>query len=142
MRFNRKNVNRGTFDIVVTSMLDINFLLIMFFMMTAQFQRETAAQLDLPQERGEEKATVDEAGLVINLTASGDIIVHNRTIDLAELRREVQSQIAKIAPTATNPLKLMIRADRNARSDRLNALVTMLRETGVGVIRVATEIPV
>jgi biopolymer transport protein ExbD len=54
----------------------------------------------------------------------------------------VQSQIDKLNPTTEQPLKLMIRADRHAGSARMNEVVTMLREMGVGVIRIATEIPV
>jgi biopolymer transport protein ExbD len=142
MRFNRGRPKTGGFEIVVTAMLDINFLLIMFFMMTAHFQRDTAARLDLPQERGEENPTIDEAGLVVNLNAAGEIIVSNRTVDLTELRQQVQSQIDKLNPTTEQPLKLMIRADRHAGSARMNEVVTMLREMGVGVIRIATEIPV
>ena len=44
MRFAHKKSHRSDFEIVVTSMLDINFLLIMFFMLTAQFQRSSDVQ--------------------------------------------------------------------------------------------------
>src|SRR5262245_3417433 len=141
MRFTKLQSNRGIFDIVVTSMLDINFLLIMFFMMTAHFQKTTHAKLELPKEKGEQQQQVDDAGLVINVTSDGRIVVSNRTIDLAELRRMVQAQIDKLSPTPSDPLKLMVRADRSASSNDLNTVVTMLRELGVGTIRIATEIP-
>ena len=45
MRLARKRPRSDAFEVVVTSMLDINFLLIMFFMMTAQYQKETRAEL-------------------------------------------------------------------------------------------------
>jgi biopolymer transport protein ExbD len=142
MRFTSPSAHRGNFDIVVTSMLDINFLLIMFFMMTAHFQRTTHARLDLPQERGEAVVQVDEAGLVINMTVGGDIIVSGEAVDLDGLRAMVQEQIDKHSPTPENPLKLMVRADRNARTADLNRVVAMLRELGVGTIRIATEVPI
>ena len=142
MRFTEKSAQHGNFDIVVTSMLDINFLLIMFFMMTAHFQRTTHAQLDLPEERGEARVQVDEAGVVINITAAGGIIVSGNMIELEALRALVQEQIEKLSPTPENPLKLMVRADRNARTADLNRVVAMLRELGVGTIRIATEVPI
>lgn len=141
MKFTGRKPPSSAFDIVVTSMLDINFLLIMFFIMTAHFQRETHATLDLPKEKGEAQAEVDEAGLVINVTADGRIIVSNQTIDFGELRRRVQDQIDRLLPTPSNPLKLMVRADRNVSTEHLNRVVSMLRELGVGTIRIGTEIP-
>lgn len=146
MRFTRKKTQHGDFGVVVTSLLDINFLLIMFFLMTAHFQRESHAVLELPLEKGEEKAQPDEAGLVINISADGEIIVSNKTVGMAELRQLVRSQIDQHARSATSgeasqPLKLMVRADRNARSQDLNRVVSLLRELGVGTVRIATEVP-
>ena len=89
----------------------------------------------------EQQAQVDEAGLVINVTSDGRILVSNRTIDMPELRRMVQAQIDKLSPTPSDPLKLMVRADRSASTRELNDVVAMLRELGVGTIRIATEIP-
>ena len=142
MRLVRRSADRNDFGIVVTSMLDINFLLIMFFMMTAQFQRETSALLNLPQERGEDEVQPDEAGLVINVRANGEIIVSGHAVDLTELRRMVDVQVRNLAAGDARNLKLMVRADRDARSTDLNRVISMLHDQGVGTIRIATESPV
>ncbi|MCI0363147.1 MAG: biopolymer transporter ExbD [Phycisphaerales bacterium] len=142
MRFNRRQTQRNDFGVVVTSMLDINFLLIMFFMMTAHFQRETHSRLALPQEAGETQPQPDEAGLVINITQAGDIVVSGKTINLQDLRELAQAQVAKLAQDNPAALKLMVRADRNANTQDLNRVVSMLRELGVGTIRIATEVPI
>jgi biopolymer transport protein ExbD len=142
MRMSPRRTERSQFEVVVTSMLDINFLLIMFFMMTAQFQRETSANLNLPQERGENEVQPDEAGLVINVLAGGEIVVSGRTVDLVELQTLVQRQVDHLAAADPRGLKLMLRADRDARSDDLNRVVEMLHAQGVGTIRIATETPI
>ena len=142
MRLVRRKADSNEFGIVVTSMLDINFLLIMFFIMTAHFQRETSATLNLPQEQGEKETQPDEAGLVINVRANGEIVVSGIVIDLAELRRRVDAQVANLAAGDAKSLKLMVRADRDARSADLNRVVSLLHEQGVGTIRIATEIPI
>jgi biopolymer transport protein ExbD len=141
MRLNRKTADRGAFDVVVTSMLDINFLLIMFFIMTAQFQIESRAPLELPKETGDENAQPDEAGLVININAAGEIIVSGKTLDLASLRTQVKRQVDQSEKESLGPLKLMLRVDRAADTRDLNSVVTMLRAEGVGTIRMATEVP-
>lgn len=146
MRFNRKKKQHGNTDVVITSLLDINFLLIMFFLMTAHFQQESHALLQLPREKGEDKAQPDEAGLVINITATGDVIVSNRTVMMDELRSLVRKQVDRVkegseGADGSGTLKLMIRADRNAVTRDLNRVVSMLREMGVGTMRIATEVP-
>jgi biopolymer transport protein ExbD len=141
MRFSKLNRHRTDFEVVITSMLDINFLLIMFFMVTAHFQRESRANLELPMEKGEAEVQVDEAGLVINVMKDGGIIIKNQDVPLEALKGMVQGEVAKQPGGRADQLKLMVRVDRNAPTLHLNKVVTMLREAGVGVIRVATEIP-
>jgi len=140
MRFVKKKSSVGVFEIVVTSLLDINFLLIMFFMMTAQFQRETRAALNLPREQGEQEPKPDESGIVVNVSASGEIVVSNRTVTLEDLLEMVQE--AKVLGTDDGqPMKLLVRADKDASTADLNRVVQGLRTAGVGVIRIATISP-
>lgn len=139
MRFSSARPPRNDFEIMITSMLDINFLLIMFFMVTAQFQREIRAMLDLPQEHGDHDVRPDEAGLVININAAGDIIVANRAIELAALEGLVRAEVGRAVDGEGEPVKLMLRVDRNAASEHLNRVVTMLKGSGVGAVRVATQ---
>ena len=142
MRMVRKGSNRSEFELVVTAMLDINFLLIMFFMMTAQFQRETSAQLNLPQEQGEKEPMPDESGLVINLQAGGTIVVSSKTIDFNELQTLVRREVDQLGTADPKSLKIMIRADRDAHTLDLNRIVKMLHDQSVGTIRIATETPI
>src|SRR4051812_6200896 len=113
MRFRGTHKREDHFELVVTSMPDINFLLIMFFMMTAQFQKENRHPLQLPSEKGEQQAQHDEAGLVVNITARGEIIVSHNPISIEELRALVQSEIDKQGEGASDRLKLLVRCDRN-----------------------------
>ncbi|MCH8006080.1 MAG: biopolymer transporter ExbD [Planctomycetes bacterium] len=139
-RHRQRDRTRG-FAIELTPMIDVVFLLIIFFMTTAQFSRLTRADVDLPQERGEQRQTPEEAGIVINITRNGELIVSNRSVDLRELEAIVRAQIRRAPRLSPLDLKLMIRADRNAEAARLNQVVTMLTSLGVGSARLATEVP-
>ena len=59
----------------ITPMIDVVFLLIVFFMTTAQFARVTRTELDLPLEQGEQEEQPEEAGFVVNINADGSIIL-------------------------------------------------------------------
>lgn len=141
MRFSPKRQTTGIMEVVVTSLLDINFLLIMFFMMTAQFQRESRASLNLPREQGETQPKHDESGLVVNVDAAGAIVVNQRAVTLDELLTMVRDAQTRQPDDPTQPFKLLVRADRDAPASHLNRVVQALRATGVGVIRIATQVP-
>ena len=131
---------RGAF-VDITPMIDVVFLLIIFFMTTAQVAQLTRTEIDLPQERGEQKAVPDEAGLVINITDGGELIVAGRTVDLPQLEDIVRGELQRHADRPAHELKLLLRADRSAPALHLNRVVTMLEAQGVGAARLATEVP-
>ncbi len=141
MRFVTARERKRTLDIEVTPMIDVVFLLIIFFMTTAQFARMTRAELALPLELGEQEPAPQEAGLVINITREGEIIVTDQSFDLAGLEQLVREEIQRHPDRPPQQLKLLIRADRNAESARLNEVVRLLQSLDVGSARLATEVP-
>ncbi len=122
-------------------MIDVVFLLIIFFMTTAQVARLTHTEIDLPQEKGEQQATPDESGLVINITGRGEIVVAGRTVGLAELEGIVRGELRQQPQRPAQELKLLLRADRAAAAAHLNRVVSLLESLGVGAARLATEVP-
>jgi biopolymer transport protein ExbD len=124
----------------LTPMIDVVFLLIIFFLTTARFAQITRADVDLPLEVGEQHELPEEAGIVINIDRDGKIIVGGNEVVLEELELIVQDEAAALPPDAGD-VKLLIRADRNASSDRLNDVVERLQQIGVGLARLATEVP-
>ena len=141
MRFVTARERKRTLDIEVTPMIDVVFLLIIFFMTTAQFARMTRAELALPLELGEQESVPQEAGLVINITREGEIIVSDQSFDLAGLEQLVRAEIQLHSDSPPQQLKLLIRADKNADSARLNQVVRLLQSLDVGSARLATEVP-
>ena len=141
MRFTPAPSRDRTVSVDITAMIDVVFLLIIFFMTTAQVAQLTHTEIDLPAERGEQQSTPDEAGLVINITSSGEIIVASRTVDLVELEGIVRGELRKDPLRPADQLKLLLRADRAAAAAQLNRVVGLLESLGVGAARLATEVP-
>lgn len=128
-------------DINLTAMIDVIFMLIMFFLATAQIAKMTRADLDLPLEPGEQEREATEDGFVINLLADGSLVVSDRTVGFDELRLIVREELDRQRGARTERTRVLIRPDRNANAEALNRVVTMLRELGVGMARIATEPP-
>lgn len=127
-------------------MIDVVFLLIIFFMATAQFARLTRAEVDLPIEPGEQKQSAEEAGIVVNITKDGTIIVAEQVIHRDDFRAFLEHQMRQRAADAArtgdrSEIKLLLRADRESDSSILNHVVTELQHLGVNAARIATEVP-
>jgi len=124
----------------LTPMIDIVFLLIIFFLTTAQFSRMTRAEVELPVQAGEGEELRDEPGIVINIMVDGSIIVDDEAIELSGLERIIRREIA-LQEGRADMVRTLLRADRTLAAGRVNEVVRMLQGLGVRVGRFATEIP-
>ena len=141
MRFVHQRHPSRQLAVELTPMIDVVFLLIIFFLTTAQFARLTRAEVDLPLERGEQEKSSEEAGIVVNIDRAGQIIVSGDVVTLEDLELIVQHEIRRLETPDPRAVKLMIRADRGGSTDRLNQIVSRLQGIGVGAARLATEVP-
>jgi len=137
MRFSPSGKGDRLLDVDITAMIDVVFLLIVFFMTTAQFARLTRAEVDLPKEQGSERAQEQEGGIVVNVTRTGEIVVDAKVVSLDDLFNRVSYVLAR----ETNPddLDLLIRADLRTSAGVVNAIAQGLAERGVRGWRLATE---
>ena len=91
-----KDIVDDNCDMEMTPMIDVVFLLIIFFMTTARFARETRADLELPPEVGEQQETGEEAGLIINIDANGTIIVGAEELTIETLEELVLDRVSEL----------------------------------------------
>ena len=124
----------------MTPMIDIIFLLIIFFMVAAKFAQQATIDLNLPNEIGEESPADTPSALIINLTADGDIIVDtpDNIISIEALDSRIQTYIE--SESATWDL-ISLRADEEAESSSLNEILRVLNKHGLRATRIATESP-
>ena len=141
MRFGKRSHGDRVLQFELTPMIDVVFLLIIFFMTTARFAQDTRAELELPIEPGEQREVTEEAGIVVNLDRDGKITINGEEVSLEEFERVVAQAVTRLVGRDPEQLKLTIRADRNADTGHLNEIVTKLRALGVGAAHVATEVP-
>jgi biopolymer transport protein ExbD len=127
----------------MTPMIDIVFQLLIFFLTTAQMAQMSRAELDLPPERGEEERSREQAGLVVNVTAAGEIVIGDETISLGELEAMAVKRASdpEHAAKGTSGFRPLVRADTNAPAERLNGVLQALERAGVSAVRLATNPP-
>jgi len=120
----------------MTPMIDIVFLLIIFFMTVTQVSKVNKMQLDLPELEAAKEQKPSE--LIINIDALGSIFISGtqRTIP------EVESLLAdELVGTGGNPdmLTIVVRADRNAQCKPVNEVVSSLEGLGLKRVRIAIQ---
>ena len=141
MRFARRAGAERVVPLELAPMIDVVFLLIIFFMTTARFAQETRAEVELPRERGEQEKASEEAGLIVNVDAAGAIIVARGEITLEELEAMIEDEAAGLRGRDPAGVRLLLRVDRRADTGRLNEILSRLERRGVATARLATEVP-
>ncbi|MAT80789.1 MAG: hypothetical protein CMJ29_03975 [Phycisphaerae bacterium] len=138
MRFSPHGKRDRRLIVELTSMVDIVFLLIIFFMVTSDFARDARAEVDLPRLQGEQSGDSEEAGLFINIDASGNIILS--TSESPVTIEQLRARLAVMVREEFSP-KVTVRADREASIVRFNEVILALDESGISSARIATEVP-
>ena len=133
MQFRRRSRKRVLINI--TSLIDILFLLIIFFVVSSTFLEQPGMRLDLPSAESAEAQAVTE--VVIDLSADGDVRLDGTEVSLDGLLPALTSALAARDSTRV----LVVRADRLVSHGRVVRVMDYARQAGVQdlVIATATE---
>ncbi len=123
-------------DVDLTSMIDVVFQLIIFFMFTSQFGELRRTEIDLPKQPGDEVEVRLEPALIIDLTNDGTYLVESQPTSLIEIERIAQLGVS--TQVQTDPFDVLIRPDRHAPAIYLDRLLLRLSNTGVQRWKLAT----
>ncbi len=104
----RANGNQTGVSIDLTPIIDMVFLLLIFFLVATTFhQTEREMQIVLPESRWAGPVSTVLREIIINVDAEGQIIVNGRTIEPSELRSLIEWAVA-----ANPEQKVTVRGDR------------------------------
>ena len=119
-------------DINLTPMLDVVFIMLIFFIVTATFIKQTGIQVFRPDAlTAEQKPTV---AMLIAISPNGEIWIDKKRVDAAAVRAHIERLHAE------NPKGgLVIQADREAKSEKLMAVLNAARAAGLTEVAISTE---
>lgn len=137
MKFRRKH--REEVGINLTPLIDVVFLLLIFFMVSTTFTRETQLSIDLPEAEGVVKETseqqveilIDETG---NYRVNGQGLVDNRM-------RTLQAAIYKVSAGDTT-MPMIITADADAAHQHVVRAMDAAGQMGFVHLSITTMQPV
>ena len=137
MRIRRHREKEGP-SINLTPVVDMMFILTIFFLVTTQFQSEERdIQVNLPESAaGETLISVARSMLVINVRRDGGYIVNNKTLSADELRGMILEAVA-----ANPDQKVLVRADKQALHGYVGAAISLCKQAGIARANIGYELP-
>lgn len=135
MKFQRRQ-NRDNLRVNLTPLIDTVFLLLIFFMMTTTFNRESQLNIDLPEAKGEHSTEPIEFIRII-IDEQGEYAINDREHHLINSQLEtLKRALEEAAGDKENP-PLLISADENA--PHFAVIKAMEAARDLGFIRLSFE---
>ncbi|HDS1680400.1 TPA: biopolymer transporter ExbD [Pseudomonas putida] len=136
MKF-RRNRQRENVDINLASLIDVVFVLLLFFVVTTTFTRETQLRVELPEAASAEQAPADQGKLVeVTISADGVYSVNNHLLpksDLATLSEAIERESG-----GDNKLPLAISADGKTPHQAVITAMDAAGKLGFSHLRMTT----
>jgi biopolymer transport protein ExbD len=132
MALQRRLAEEEEDDINMTPMLDIVFIMLIFFIVTASFTKESGVDVNRPSAS---TAEVKERGnIMVAITDDGQIWIDNRQVDPRALRANIERLHAE------NPQgSVVIQADTNSKNGLLVEVMDAARMAGVFNVSLAAQ---
>lgn len=136
MKFRRQQA--AEVGVNLTPLIDVVFLLLIFFMVSTTFTRETQLTLDLPEANGEPREVVEQQVEVLvdeegRYRVNGQPLVDNRV-------RTLQAAIYKVSAGDTT-LPLVIAADAQAAHQAVVRAMDAAGQMGFVHMNISTRLP-
>lgn len=135
MKFKTEKSGGKAPALAMTSMLDVIFLLLCFFVTVSVFsQWESEISIKLPNAKTAQEPERLPGEIIVNLTKEGKVRVNGGDMPLPELKSRL-SKISKFYPGQP----VIIRADKEVKYESLVEVIDTCREADVWNFSLATE---
>lgn len=133
MAFRRRIVETPRIDL--TPMIDVVFLLLIFFMISTTFVEKPGLDIDLPESSAQPMQQEDKE-LQLYLTADGQVYFERQPVSLAELT----DKLSDYRPVAAK-MTFLLMADKEALHGKVIQLMDLAKTVGFGKLAIATDSP-
>jgi biopolymer transport protein ExbD len=133
----RSGKGRKQVALNVTPLIDVLFLLIIFFMITGTFKRVGELELQLPSSSTSVPPTTKEQAHQVNLlvTEEGHLYLDGDPIELAGLKGRLE-EILRRDPNS----RVMIKAEKTVQHGQVVTLLDIVRDAGFKGVGIGTQI--
>ena len=127
------HINKKTIGFDLTPLIDVVFLLLIFFMLTTTFINvESGVKVDLPS--GDFAEVNERQNIVVSITENNVLYINNKLIDPNKLSESIREQIGKNIDSL-----VVLEADQNISHGKVVRVMDLIKKGGAERIAIATK---
>lgn len=117
----------------LTPLIDVVFILLIFFILSANFQKESTIEVDRPSASS---STLKSESKILTVSVDRDqnIWFNGQNISLSQLQFQVKAQV-----TNSQTINAIVNADRSLDTGTLISIIDTLRLSGITNVAIATQ---
>lgn len=128
------DMDRSDVEIDMMPLIDMIFILLIFFLVTASFVKESGVEVNRPEAASAEMK--EATGMVVGISAEGDVFINREQVALRRVRGLVEIFLAENSEGG-----VIIDADGECSTTRLIAVLDQCRLAGAADIAVSATKP-
>jgi len=132
MRFRKKKDDEP--NIGIAPLVDIVFLLLIFFMVTSHYDIAAGVQIKLPRVTKKTTSPGAESRIIINVDKDGNVYLDGARVDLETLKGRLAEEVKK-----RGMLNLILQADSDVRHGKVVEIMDIAKNAGINSIVIAAR---
>lgn len=133
MKFRTKEIEQA--DVNITPLIDIVFILLIFFMVSTTFKQEFEVGLELPEARSD--STIQDKSIEITINSNGEFFVNRKQLVNTQVVT-IKRALEKIAGDARD-FPIIISADSTATHQSVITAMDAARQLGFSKLNFSTQ---
>lgn len=130
-RFSQRR-NKEETEINLTPMLDVVFIMLIFFIVTTSFVKETGIEVNRPSAKSANSKT--SANILIAIKNNNEIWIDKRMVDI----RSVRANVERLKAENNTKSSVVIQSDTKAQTGTLVKVMDQIRLAGIFDISIST----
>ncbi|WOJ92338.1 biopolymer transporter ExbD [Congregibacter variabilis] len=126
----KKQEDEGA-EIDLTPMLDVVFIMLIFFIVVASFIKEAGIEINRPDNTNSDPS--DASSILVRIQSDDQIWMENRRVDARAVRANIQRLLAADPEQAVS-----IKVDKGAKANTVVDVADAAREAGAGAVNWAS----
>ena len=132
------SASRRELRVNMTPMIDVVFLLIIFFLVSSHLARqESQLPLPLPTAESGQPDDVRRDRVVVNVLGDGALMLSGRSVSTTELQRRLSNEVRAVG----KELEVRIRSDRAVPFQFVQPILTAVSKSGIRNVTFAVTQP-
>ena len=133
MQFSTKKKKRAIINI--TSLVDVLFLLLIFFIVSSTFMEQPGMKLDLPESEEKNGVNLNEQEYIVYISREGDIFLNEEQVELENLGERLRQVVPQMKDRG-----LILKGDEKIEYGLAVRIMDIARQNGVEKLIIATQL--